>query len=360
MLLAVPKTLTLSQPFRTHSGALLLSPVMAYEVYGNPDGPVVLITHGGFQNQHAAGKYAPTDPAPGPWDAIIGSGKAIDTDRYQVLAINSLGSLFGTTGANSINPATNKVYGPDFPKLTMEDMVHFIKAFLDELGITELALAAGPSMGGLQVLQLAALYPKLVKNVVAVAASGRMTPEGIAFHQCLIDMITQDPEFNNGYPGLAASRRLLRLFHMFSRVYFGHESNIKLTAFDTVPDGPDAQQARIENCYHYLTRYLDQQIEGRDLNCYLTILHAVNSYDLGKGMPGFAQGAQRIECPVLIINIENDSEFPPYWGQELADTLNARRPGQATAKSYYTHWGHYGCVFTPEPIAAFIKEWNKI
>src|SRR5690625_4323380 len=149
------KLLHLSDPFRTEDGVLLTRPQVAYEEYGREDGPVILIAHGGFADHHAAGRYCAEDPAPGWWDGLIGPGKALDTDRYRILCMNALGSMYGSTSPVTMNPDTGCRHGPLFPEITMIDMARFQMAFLQALGVEELCLATGPAMGGMLSLQLA-------------------------------------------------------------------------------------------------------------------------------------------------------------------------------------------------------------
>lgn len=350
---------TLGKPFVTEKGATLHQPVVCYEEYGNPAGPVVLVTHGGLQDQHAAGRYKAEDLLPGTWDDLIGPGKAIDTNMYRVLCANSLGSMFGTCGPASMNPATGRRYGTSFPAITLADMVRFYKQFLDDLGVQQLHLAIGPSMGGCQVLQLCALYPDYVKNAIAIAAAGRMTPEGMAFHHWMINMLRADPAFNGGDYEPEDMMRCLHLIHQVARIYYGHESGIKFTAWDVVPDGPDSQEARSEKAAAYLTDGLIPLLVRRDPNSYITLLNALNAYDLGKGAASYEAGVARIACPTLLINFTTDSEFPPYWGEEVAKILNRKRPGQARHERVSSIYGHYGCLRETKKLAALVADFMK-
>jgi len=336
---------TISQPFYTESRSVIQNPVVAYEEYGKREGPVIFITHGGISSHHAAGKYHRDDPVPGFWDAIIGPGKPIDTNRFRVLSANSLGSMFGSTSPLSINPDTEKHYGPDFPKITLIDMVRFHRAFLDEMGVQRLFMMAGPSMGALQTLQMAALFPDFVGSAVAVAVAGRMTPYGMCMHHFMCHALQMDPGFNGGWYEIGEPLLAMRYIHQMVRVYYVSEGIVKQLFWDTVPEGKDAQEQRSRNVKRYLLDGLEEQIEGRDPNCYITILNAINTYDLGRDLAGdYEKGVNRIQCPVLLMNISSDAEFPPYWGQEVADVLNRKLTGQAKMTVIDSPWGHLGCV----------------
>jgi homoserine O-acetyltransferase len=133
----------------------------------------VLVTHGFTSSQHAAGKYDPSDETAGWWDGLIGPGKAIDTNRYFVIASNMLGSSYGSTAPASLNPKTGRRYGPDFPEITLRDIVTAQKAMLDGLGVTHLVAVAGPSFGGYQAFQWAVTFPDAMHGVVAVVTAPR-------------------------------------------------------------------------------------------------------------------------------------------------------------------------------------------
>ena len=336
---------TLSKPFYTEDGSVIAKPVVAYEEYGRHDGPVIFIAHGGISSHHAAGKYHRDDTVPGFWDAIIGPGKPIDTNRFRVLSANSLGSMFGSTSPLSINPDTEKHYGPDFPEITLIDTVRFHRAFLDEMGVQHLFMMAGPSMGALQTLQMAALFPGFVGAAVAAAAAGRMTPYGMCMHHFMCHALQMDPGFKGGWYEIGKPLSAMRCIHQMVKVYYVGEGVVKRLFWDTVQEGKDVQEQRSRNVQRYLLDGLEEQIKGRDPNCYITILNAINTYDLGRDMGGdYEGGVNRIQCPVLLMNIASDMEFPPYWGQEVADILNTKRNGQARMRIIDSPWGHLGCV----------------
>jgi homoserine O-acetyltransferase len=352
--------LKFSEPFITEKGDVISDGVVAYEEYGNKEGPVVFITHGGLSSHHAAGRYIAEDPTPGFWDDVIGPGKAIDTDSFRVLSANSLGSMYGSSSPLSVNPNTGRHYGPDFPEITLIDMVRFYKVFLDRMGVSKLSLMAGPSMGSLQSLQMAALYPDFVGAVVAVAAAGRMTPFGMGIHHFMINALQMDPEFNEGLYEIGAPKLALRLIQQVARIYYIHERFVKERCWDSVPEGKDAQGKRSLNVSEYLKTGIEEQIEGRDPNCYIRVLNAINSYDLGRDVQNYDMGVQRIKCPVLLINISTDSEFPPYWAEEVAEILNSKNPNQAKVKILDSSWGHMGCVQEGNAIGEYIRDfWGR-
>jgi homoserine O-acetyltransferase len=185
--------------FELESGTKLPDMTLAFETYGTlaPDGRnVILVTHGFTSSHHAAGKYTPTG-APGWWDGLIGPGKTVDTNRYFVVASNMLGSSYGSTAPASVNPATGKQYGPDFPTITLRDIVRAQKLLLESLGVHHLVAVAGPSFGGYQAFQWAVQYPDFMECVVPVVTAPK-TRAGAGVEE-LVNVFARDPNWNGGW-----------------------------------------------------------------------------------------------------------------------------------------------------------------
>lgn len=356
-MLVEKKSLELPHPFVTEGGATLPDAPVAYEEYGNPAGPVILICHGGISSNHAAGKYADSDAAPGWWDGIIGAGKPFDTDRFRVLAINALGGMYGSCSPLSVDQTSGRHYGPTFPAITLRDQVRFIAAFLDAINIERLWCMAGPSMGSLHTLTFAAMFPERVERAVAVATAARMTASGMAMHHFMINAFRADLGFAGGWypPGvpLAAARLLWQVI----KLYYTSEQLFKLNCADSVPHGPGAQALRSAKTAEFLAAGIDAGIAPYDPNCFIASLTAINSHDLGEGFASLEEGVRRIRCPLLLVNIDSDHEFPPYAAEEIAGILNAVRPGQATTRVIESIWGHIGCIREPEQLGRHLHEW---
>jgi homoserine O-acetyltransferase len=194
------KSLSLEH-FRLESGYVLPQVTLAYETYGAlaANGRnAILITHGYTSSQHAAGKYAPTDATPGWWDRLIGPGKVIDTSRVFVVSSNMLGSSHGSTGPASLNPATGKPYGPEFPDITLRDIVTAQHILLTRLGVTHLIAVIGPSYGGLQAFQWAVTFPDFMDGIVPVVSA----PKGSGGERSvtrLRERLAQDPNWHGGW-----------------------------------------------------------------------------------------------------------------------------------------------------------------
>ncbi len=197
---------------------------IGYETYGTLNkekNNAVMICHFFTGTSHVAGKYKEEDPLPGWWDTIVGSGKAIDTDKYFVISSDVLSNInfhnpnVITTGPASINPSTGKEYGLSFPIFTIKDVVRLQRKLLDSLGIKKLCLVAGPSMGGLQSFMWGKYFPDDVEKIISIAATPMIRPFGIMVpNQLGIDSIMLDPDWNEGnyYGSKPPSRGLLLAF----------------------------------------------------------------------------------------------------------------------------------------------------
>lgn len=358
-MLVEKKNVKLAHPFTTENGFVVNQPKVAYEEYGTPTGPVILLCHGGLSSHHAAGKYALTDTLAGWWDGLVGSGKVFDTDRYRILSMNALGSMFGSSGAAEIDSATGRRYGPTFPDITVRDQVHFIKAFLDHMGIARLHLMAGPSMGSLHTLQMAAHYPDVVGAAIAVATAGRMTASGMAMHHFMINACKDDPEFADGWYEPGTQLFGVKLIWQVMRIYYTSEKIFRIKCFDPVSHRPNAQRMRIDATRRFLMVGLENGIAEYDPNALINLTKCVNTHDLGDHFATYEEGVRRICCPILLMNIDHDQEFPPDYAQELADILNASKPGQATVHMIESAWGHLACVLEVEQLSRHIGSWMK-
>ncbi|HEX4110907.1 MAG TPA: alpha/beta fold hydrolase [Stellaceae bacterium] len=209
--------------FALDGGAVLLGAVLAYETYGTlaPDGRNgVVLGHGYTSSQHAAGLH-PGDAEPGWWDGVIGPGRAIDTGRFFVVCSNMLGSSFGSTGPKSVDPRTGKPYGPNFPALTIADIVRAQKHLADGLGIKHVVLAAGLSFGGFQALQWGEAYPDFVTGVAVVCSA----PRGIAGQsEAVRQILERDPNWHGGrhYDKPGAMAETLRAMRVETMRRYGY------------------------------------------------------------------------------------------------------------------------------------------
>ncbi len=283
-------------PFVLRSGGALDEVTVAYETYGelNSDhSNAILLFHALTGNQHAAGinRDGPEgllvewneECRFGYWDAFIGPGKALDTDRFFVVSANYLGGCYGTTGPSSTDPKTGAPYGSSFPQVGFADMVDSQVRLLEHLGIEKLHAVVGGSTGGLMALSLATRYPELVETVIPIAAGTQTTALQKIHNFEQISAIENDPSFWNGdYYGLERPDRGLMLARMI-----GHKTFVSLSAMEkragrevvTRSEGPGTYRISdpIESyMWHQGTKF----IERFDANSYLRILEAWQTFDL--------------------------------------------------------------------------------
>ena len=312
-----------TRDFRLESGELLPELTLAYERYGRlaADGRnAILVTHGFTSSQHAAGKYSPADEAAGWWDGLIGPGKAIDTNRYFVVSSNMLGSSYGSTAPASLNPKTGRRYGPDFPDITLRDIVTAQREMLDALGVRHLVAVAGPSFGGYQAFQWAVTYPDAMRGVVAVVTAPRGSG-GAEAVQTLRARLATHPSWNGGWHydrgGIVETMTALRV-ETLQR--YGTDEVLARTIADAA--ARDAE----------LRRQAAAWAEVFDPNSLVTLRKAAVRFDAERD---FA----RIKAKVLYVISRTDKLYPPSIAPAVMDKL-ARAGVSASYVEIDTELGH--------------------
>lgn len=312
--------LDLTQAFRMRRGGQLPGLRMAYECWGQrsaADDNTLLILTGLSPGAHAASCAA--DPEAGWWEAMIGPGKAIDTDRWHVLCVNSLGSCKGSTGPASIDPATGQPWRLRFPELTLEDVASAAAAVLDGLGIAAPKAVIGPSMGGMSTLAFAAQYPGRCRNLALISTAAQATPFAIAVRSLQRELVRSDRGWQNGHYGegseVRAGMRLARKLGMTTyrspaewQERFGRQRQPE------APSEPFGPEFAIES---YLQVHADRFIGAFDPNCYLYLSRAMDWFDLAEHGNGDTQAAlARLDLKAaLVIGVATDFLFP-LWQQE--------------------------------------------
>jgi homoserine O-acetyltransferase len=319
---------TFDAPVALERGGRLLSVTVVYETYGRLNGArdnAVLIEHALSGDSHVA-RHGPDDD-PGWWDLAVGPGKAIDTDRWFVLCPNVLGGCRGTTGPNSPDPATGKPYGPDFPTITIGDMVDVQRRLVDHLGIDRLHAVVGGSMGGHLTLAWATRYPDRVRAAAAVAASPRLTAQALAFDVIGRNAIRRDPGFRGGRyygrgPGPVVGLALARML--------GHITYLSPQAMDAKFDADRLQPRDVPTEFEkrfsvgsYLAYQGDRFVERFDANSYVALTMAIDLFDLGRTPADLAAHLGRSTCRWLIVSFSSDWLFTPAQSRELVDALLA-------------------------------------
>src|SRR5690606_37343113 len=199
--LVSPQRLAFQQPLALACGRQLDSYELVIETYGQLNSQAsnaVLICHALSGHHHAAGYHSVDERKPGWWDSCIGPGKPIDTNKFFVVSLNNLGGCNGSTGPSSLNPATGKPYGADFPVITVEDWVNSQARLADHLGIRQWAAVVGGSLGGMQALQWSISYPERLRHCVCIASAPKLSAQNIAFNEVARQAILSDPDYHEG------------------------------------------------------------------------------------------------------------------------------------------------------------------
>jgi homoserine O-acetyltransferase len=322
------QTCDFDDPLELELGGSLKEITIAYETYGklNPARDnAILICHALSGDSHVARHNDEDDP--GWWDIAVGPGKAIDTDEYFVICPNALGGCRGSTGPNSRNPATGRLYGADFPTITAGDIVETQRRLIDRLDVSRLLGVVGGSMGGHQVLTWATRYPERVAGAVALATSARLTTQALAFDIVGRNAIRRDVNFKGGHyvekgtnpaVGLALARML------------GHITYLSPEAMREKFEPDRLQPRELETEFEkkfsigsYLAYQGDKFVERFDANSYIKLSLAMDLYDLGRTSAQLSDNLSKSQCRWLIVSFTSDWLFPPEQSLELTNALIA-------------------------------------
>ncbi len=348
------------QPLELDCGKKLGPIDVAYETYGrlNEAGDnVVLICHALSGDAHVAGYHSQSDRKPGWWEGMVGPGKGIDTNKYFVICSNFLGGCSGTTGPSSINPATNRPYGLDFPIITIGDMVRVQKLLLDRLGIKKLLAVVGGSIGGMQVLQWAVEYPQMVASAIPIATSTHLSAQAIAFDAVGRNAILADPHFAGGrYGDDKGPDQGLAIARMIGHITYLSEESMRRKF---------GRQLRGAKQYSYdfdsefaVETYLDHQgrtfVERFDANSYLYITKAADYFDLPAQFGSLERAFANVAARFLVISFSSDWLFPPAQSEAMVDALVATGKDVSYC-NIDSPYGHDAFLLEPETLAGFIS-----
>ena len=309
------RQLVCDSPLLLECGRELPRPVLAYQTYGELNGDksnAILVCHALTGDQFPVERH-PITGKPGWWEMLIGPGRPIDTDRYFILCVNVIGGCMGSTGPQHVNPDTGKVYGLDFPVVTIKDMVNAAFRVVDHLGIDQLFSVIGGSMGGMHALEWAVEHPDRVARVGVLAAPAFSNADQLALNSVQIEAIRMDPLFREGdyydepegpYRGLALARRMALLNYR----------------------SPDELNARFERSWQgtldplghggrfavesYLDFHGNKFTRRFDANSYIALVEAMNSHDVTRGRGPLAETLARVTATCLVLGIDSDRLFP--------------------------------------------------
>jgi homoserine O-acetyltransferase len=334
-MIATPQAMHFADALQLQSGAGVRDYTLAYETYGtlNADrSNAVLVCHALNASHHVAGVYEGQDKSEGWWDNMIGPGKPVDTNHFFVIGVNNLGSCFGSTGPMHTHPDTGKVYGADFPVVTVEDWVNAQALLLDRLGITQLAAVLGGSLGGMQALSWTLQYPDRVRHAVVVASAPNLTAENIAFNEVARRAIVTDPDFHGGhfYEHGVVPQRGLRIARMVGHITYLSD-DVMNEKF-----GRELRDAVVGSAtgYKYSTQDVEFQIESYlryqgdkfseyfDANTYLLITRALDYFDPARTYGGDLSAAfARTAAKFLLVSFTTDWRFSPARSREMVQAL---------------------------------------
>lgn len=326
-------SLATDRPLVLEGGGRLRDITIAYETWGRLDddgGNAVLVCHALTGDAHVRGPSGPGQPTPGWWEDLVGPGRALDTDRFYVVCANVLGGCQGSTGPASVEPGTDRPYGSRFPVVSIRDVVRTQAALADHLGVARWLSVVGGSMGGMQVLEWAVMYPDRVRSIVPIATTAAASAQQVALSSVQRSTIALDPRWRGGdyydappgegpHQGLALARELAQITYRTDKV-FGER-------FDRAPLDPidDTftlwQRFQVESYLDYQGAKLARRF---DANSYLAICRAMDLHDVGRGRGGVVDALARVEVPALTVSVDSDVLYPPYQQEELRDVLHAQ------------------------------------
>ena len=316
-----------SGDFIMHRGGVLKEVVIAYETWGklSPNHDNAVLVFGGLSpSAHACSSEL--DPSAGWWEYMIGPDKPIDTNRFHVICVNTLGSCFGSTGPSSINPETNQRYGVEFPDLTIEDMAKSAHHALHELGIDHLHAVIGSSMGGMSSLAYALMYPDELDHFVTISAATRALPFTIAVRSLQREIIRCDPGFKNGQyeldeepaDGMVLARKLGLMSYRAAEEWHQRFNRARVS-----PERRSEDRFGIEfEVESYLDYNARKFVKTFDANSYIYLSRAMDLFDVAEHGGSVNAGLAKIHTKSsLVIGVETDILFPIHQQQEIADGL---------------------------------------
>jgi homoserine O-acetyltransferase/O-succinyltransferase len=315
-------------PIKLRSGAELPSFELAYETYGELNAArsnAVLVCHALNASHHVAGFYQEDPNNVGWWDNLVGPGKPLDTRRFFVVGNNYLGSCFGSTGPASVNRATGKPWGADFPVVTVEDWVEAQRRLADHLGIERFAAVIGGSLGAMQALQWTLSYPERIRHALVIAAAAKLTPQNIAFNEVARQAIMTDPDFHGGhyYDKGVVPVRGLRIARMIGHItYLSGESMMEKFGRLLRRGAPGFDFDIDFEIESYLRYQGDKFSSYFDANTYLRITKALDYYDPAADYGGSLTAAlARAQAAFLVVSFNSDWRFPPARSRDIVRAL---------------------------------------
>ncbi len=316
------------EPLKLRSGATLPGFELAYETYGEINAArsnAVLVCHALNASHHVAGYYRGQESELGWWDNMVGPGKPLDTNRFFVVGVNNLGGCHGSTGPMSVNPATGKPWGGDFPVVTVEDWVEAQVRLADHLGIERFAAVMGGSLGAMQAVQWTLSYPERIRHSLVIASTPKLSAQNIAFNEVARQAITTDPDFHGGHyydkgvvpvRGLRIARMIGHITYLSDEAMmgkFGRQLRRAALGFDFEID------FEVES---YLRHQGDKFSTYFDANTYLRITKALDYFDPAADYGGdLTKALERARAAFLVVSFKSDWRFAPTRSRAMVRAL---------------------------------------
>ena len=344
------------------SGARLGPVTLAYETCGtlNADrSNAILVLHALSGDSHVAGYYKGDDEKPGWWDNMVGPGKGLDTNKYFIVCSNIIGSCMGSTGPCSINPKTVLPYGLDFPVVTIGDMVDAQKSLMEHLGIKKILAVVGGSIGGMQVLEWCARYPKMVTAAIPLASTTRHSALTIAFNEVARQAIMADPKWNNGEYyfgpkpdlGLAVARMIGHITYL-SDESMRHKFGRRLQDKSDFSFNFDAD-FQVESYLRYQGKKF---VERFDANSFLYLTKAADYYDLEQqhGDGSEVKAFSKTSAKFLVVSFTSDWLYPTYQSRAMVKAMK-KNGLDVSFCEIEAKWGHDAFLLSSERLFALIR-----
>jgi homoserine O-acetyltransferase len=323
-----PQKAAFDVPLRLRSGATLPAFELAYETYGTLNATrsnAVLVCHALNASHHVAGVYADRPDELGWWDNLVGPGKPLDTERFFVIGVNNLGGCHGSTGPMSLNPATGRPWGGDFPVVTVEDWVDAQAQLADRLGIECFAAVMGGSLGAMQALHWALAYPERIRHSLVIASTPRLSAQNIAFNEVARQAITTDPDFHGGhyYDKGVVPTRGLRIARMIGHITYLSDEAMMAKFGRLLRRGVPGFDFDIDFEVESYLRYQGDKFSSYfDANTYLRITKALDYFDPAAEFGGNLSSAlARAQAAFLVVSFKSDWRFAPARAREIVRAL---------------------------------------
>jgi len=333
-------------PLALRSGAVVPAYDLVYETYGTLNAAksnAILVCHALSGHHHVAGYYADQPDNIGWWDNIVGPGRPLDTDKFFIVGVNNLGGCHGSTGPSSINPATGKPWGADFPLVAVSDWVHAQARLADRLGIDSWAAVIGGSLGGMQALRWAITYPERIRHALVIAAAPKLSAQNIGFNDVARQAILTDPEFHGGhyYEHGVRPVRGLRLARMLGHItYLSDDQMGEKFGRELRNDGFHYGYGVEFEVESYLRHQGDKFAGYFDANTYLLMTKALDYFDPARHHNGdLAAALKPALAGFLVVSFTTDWRFTPARSREIVDALLKNRQDVSYAE-IDSNFGH--------------------